>query len=206
MGKSWVDFDWSSLKIYWDGKLSTVKPVFGQKSVGLTPPIPLGNGHHSAILNVKDSKGIDKIFTWRILIATPGLKDPGKGLWVEVNQKLQRVYVLKGSQVVREIICSTGKPRTPTPNGIFKILNRGKWFVTKERTAGAKHWVSFKGFGRYMFHSVIYNPGGTAIIKREAAKLGQKASHGCIRLPLNDAKWFYENVPTGSRVVIHEPK
>jgi lipoprotein-anchoring transpeptidase ErfK/SrfK len=36
----------------------------------------------------------------------------------------------------------------------------------------------------------------------EAQKLGSKASHGCIRLALPDAKWIYQNIRVGSRVVI----
>ena len=38
--------------------------------------------------------------------------------------------------------------------------------------------------------------------REEAAKLGQKASHGCIRLSLEDSIWFYENVTQGTPVLI----
>ncbi|CCU56791.1 ErfK/YbiS/YcfS/YnhG superfamily [Bacillus subtilis E1] len=40
------------------------------------------------------------------------------------------------------------------------------------------------------------------VIKTEAEKLGTKASHGCIRLTIPDAKWIYENIPEHTKVVI----
>ena len=40
-------------------------------------------------------------------------------------------------------------------------------------------------------------------ITSEAKKLGKKASsHGCVRLSVADAKWLYNNVTTGTKVVI----
>lgn len=40
------------------------------------------------------------------------------------------------------------------------------------------------------------------VIKSEAEKLGEKASHGCIRLTVSDAKWIYEHIKTNTKVVI----
>ena len=39
---------------------------------------------------------------------------------------------------------------------------------------------------------------------QEVDKLGQKASHGCIRLSMDDSLWFYENIPQGTPVIIKE--
>ena len=36
------------------------------------------------------------------------------------------------------------------------------------------------------------------------SNLGRKASHGCIRLKIDDAKWIYDNCPYGTTVVIQE--
>jgi lipoprotein-anchoring transpeptidase ErfK/SrfK len=40
----------------------------------------------------------------------------------------------------------------------------------------------------------------------EYKKLGNPASHGCIRLDLKDAKWLYEKLPLGVRVSIYIEK
>jgi lipoprotein-anchoring transpeptidase ErfK/SrfK len=42
------------------------------------------------------------------------------------------------------------------------------------------------------------------IIEEEAEKLGQPASHGCIRLKVEDAKWVYDNIPEKTEVFIHD--
>ena len=38
--------------------------------------------------------------------------------------------------------------------------------------------------------------------REEGAKLGQPASHGCVRLTVADAQWFYDQVPDGTLVTI----
>ena len=39
-------------------------------------------------------------------------------------------------------------------------------------------------------------------LPEEGAKLGQPASHGCVRLAVADAQWFYDQVPDGTLVTI----
>ena len=34
-------------------------------------------------------------------------------------------------------------------------------------------------------------------------RLGINASHGCVRLALSNAKWIYDNIPRGTKVVIY---
>ncbi|MCG0277681.1 MAG: L,D-transpeptidase [Thermanaeromonas sp.] len=41
------------------------------------------------------------------------------------------------------------------------------------------------------------------IIPEEAAKLGTPASHGCVRLEVDNAKWIYDYIPPGTPVYIH---
>jgi hypothetical protein len=104
------------------------------------------------------------------------------------------------------MVCSTGIPGTDdeTPLGEFVInesgAKRGEWFFSERYGEGAKYWVGFIG-GTYLFHSVPMDRGGR-IIQEEAAKLGRPASHGCVRLSLEDAKWFYETVSDGSSLRI----
>ena len=42
------------------------------------------------------------------------------------------------------------------------------------------------------------------IIQDEAERLGQPSSHGCIRMTMENAKWFYENIPEGIPVHVSE--
>ncbi|MBL0388165.1 L,D-transpeptidase family protein [Tumebacillus sp. ITR2] len=119
----------------------------------------------------------------------------------------QRVYAKMDGQVVRTMITSSGLDTIPdnsTPRGEFQVEpERGTWFYTNNYSEGAKYWVSFKGHGVFLFHSVVMDK-NQQVIEAEAQKLGTKASHGCFRLPLQDAKWIYDHVKTGTKVSIHD--
>ncbi|MFA6809055.1 MAG: L,D-transpeptidase, partial [Eubacteriales bacterium] len=53
-----------------------------------------------------------------------------------------------------------------------------------------------------LFHSVPMDKNKN-IIEEEEKKLGSPASHGCIRLEVDQAKWIYDNIPQGTPVHIH---
>lgn len=93
-------------------------------------------------------------------------------------------------------------PNNSTPKGTFYIQpERGEWFYSAGYKEGAEYWVSWKNHGEFLFHSVPMD-NDKHVIKNEAEKLGQKASHGCIRLAIPDAKWIYDHIQTGTKVVI----
>ena len=126
----------------------------------------------------------------------------GDRLWVGVSLSgTHRVTVYRGDKVVRQMKASAGKAETPTPPGIYRLSMRGQSFWSPEYGEGAHFWVQF--LGDYLFHSVPFDEMGR-IKPEEEAKLGGPASHGCVRLNLPDAKWFYTNVPDGTLVVIYE--
>ncbi|MBX6378833.1 MAG: L,D-transpeptidase, partial [Clostridia bacterium] len=128
---------------------------------------------------------------------------PDGGEWrIEVDVSQQRVRVYRGTELVRDMLASTGVPEKPTPLGSFRIQNRGEWFYSRKYRQGGFYWVSFLNWGEYLFHSVPTDA-DRQIIAEEAARLGQPASHGCVRLSLEDARWLYEVIPAGTPVEIH---
>ena len=42
----------------------------------------------------------------------------------------------------------------------------------------------------------------SSLIAGSLYKLGTKASHGCVRLSVDDAKWIYTNCPAGTTVKV----
>ena len=59
--------------------------------------------------------------------------------------------------------------------------------------------------GGILFHSVAgYNYTSYNLPASEYNKLGQPASHGCVRLNVRDAKWIYDNCGLGMTVVIYD--
>lgn len=126
----------------------------------------------------------------------------GAGLlwvYVELDKGTHWVHVFHGDERVRRMLASGGRPGDETPEGTFRIQNRGYHFWSQKYGEGAYYWVRI--FGNYLFHSVPVDREGR-IIEEEARRLGCPASHGCIRLRMDDARWFYENVPDGTWVVI----
>lgn len=121
---------------------------------------------------------------------------------VDVDVTEQIVKIIKDQEVLKEMIASTGMEGHETPIGIFEIQNRGTWFFSDKYKQGAKYWVSFRDWGLYLFHSVAMDE-NQQVIPEEEAKLGQPASHGCIRLKIEDARWIYDNVPEKTKVVVH---
>lgn len=93
--------------------------------------------------------------------------------------------------------CGPGKPSTPTVKGEFTIYGRGKSFGSRSYTC----WYYTQFYGNYLFHSVLYNRGSMTQI--QDGTLGKQVSHGCVRLDINNAKWLYDNIPNGTKVVIY---
>ncbi|MGI6486102.1 MAG: L,D-transpeptidase family protein [Tepidanaerobacteraceae bacterium] len=130
--------------------------------------------------------------------------DIGDVIWVEVNLRpLQKVIVYQGKKAIKSMIASGGLPEPDkvTPLGHFNLKDRGKYFWSERFQEGAYHWVRITD--NFLVHSVPRDK-DDKIIEEELKKLGIPASHGCIRLKDEDAKWFYDNVPSGSLVIIHD--
>ncbi|MCL4416110.1 MAG: L,D-transpeptidase [Actinobacteria bacterium] len=119
---------------------------------------------------------------------------------IDVNLTAQLVSVYYKDNLIRSMRCSGGKAETPTVTGTFTTNQKIYYSWVPKFNEGAYYWVRF--YGAYLFHSVPFDKNGN-IIAEEASKIGTPASHGCIRLMLEDAKWFYETLPLGIKVNIH---
>ena len=125
-------------------------------------------------------------------------------LKILVDTKNQKTFLYDGSERLTSFVVSTGilDGEANTPLGDYVIENeRGENFFAAAFGEGANYWVSFKDHGIYLFHSVPTDENGDYIVS-EAEKLGKPASHGCVRMSVPDAKWFYENIPTGTPVKV----
>jgi lipoprotein-anchoring transpeptidase ErfK/SrfK len=121
--------------------------------------------------------------------------------FVLVDISRQRTYVMKYDdshtlRLEKSILCATGKNISPTTRGYFKISDRGESFYNERLGSGAKYWVRFNG--SYLFHSIALNKDGSV----KDAVLGVRRSDGCVRMSMNDIRWFYESVPEGSKVKV----
>jgi len=119
---------------------------------------------------------------------------------IEVDLNSQKVLVYYKDNLIKEMICSGGTAEKPTLKGEFKTTQKGEWFFSDKYNMGAHYWIRF--YHDYLFHSVPFNK-NDQMIKEEYDKLGSPASHGCIRLEVKNAKWLYEMLPIGVKVLIY---
>ncbi|MEW6193430.1 MAG: L,D-transpeptidase family protein [Bacillota bacterium] len=128
--------------------------------------------------------------------------DMDERIWVEVKLgERHTVTVYRGSRRIRHMVASGGRPETPTPTGVFYTQDRGYSFWSHRFQEGATYWVRLRG--QLLVHSVPRDS-QWKIKEEEHAKLGLPASHGCIRLDEKNAKWFFENIPRDTPVIIHD--
>lgn len=125
---------------------------------------------------------------------------------VEVSIDRQRVYVYELNEageyeLVQTFVCSTGMGNS-TPRGIF--LDGGPanvWHHFSKFDVWARY--SFTIEGDIMFHSVLFSEKDTSTLREGSLyALGQKASHGCVRLSVKNARWLFEHCSHGKVVII----
>lgn len=118
-------------------------------------------------------------------------------LEVNISKNMVIVYAKDGKNgfiiPVKAMVCSCGMKGHGTRQGNYKYLSQaGKWHTLKYGVYG-KYCTRYSG--PYLFHSVTYTRNGDSysLQGEEYNKLGEAASHGCIRLAVKDAKWIYNN-------------
>lgn len=126
-------------------------------------------------------------------------------LTIDLTNQVTTVYGLDENgdytTLVRQMICSTGTDSDPTPIKTF-VLNgrRERWAYFPKWGSYAQYWTRLDSLNA--FHSVIYRSvDEMALATGSYTGLGKKASHGCVRLMIDDAKWIYDNCGKGTEVV-----
>ena len=128
---------------------------------------------------------------------------------IVVDRGAQVVTVLTVGQsgkydlIARQMICSTDKYGWKPGNGIYKMHGqRKRWMST---LTGSYVQYATRISGTILFHSIPYTKEDPSkIMWQEYMNLGKAVSEGCVRLTCEDAKWIYENVPTGTLVMFKE--
>ncbi len=159
--------------------------------------------------------------TWNLIFNSPGLVMPDQtpkpsptpepvpfAITVDVQNQIVSVYTRdeEGNYTipVRQMLCSTGKVGTPSPVGDWVLNGRkAKWCYFPKWGDYARYWTRINA--KVAFHSPIYSATRNDAMKIGSYNmLGNRASHGCIRLSVPDAKWIYDNVGAGTVVSIRE--
>ena len=124
---------------------------------------------------------------------------------VLVDQDVQTMYVYQDGVLIRTIPVSTGRPDQPetiTPAWEGEV---GKYVGTffSFGTYQDEGWYLFYHYGGMLIHGNPYLKEGDQKVYQELEALGTRpASHGCIRLPPDEAVWFTSWQPQGAHMII----
>ncbi len=141
-------------------------------------------------------------------------------LFSEDAQKAMKPYILKVSiakqrvyaygldennqytDLVRTMKCSTGRNGTPTPKGTYTSTTApgARWHFFKKFNCWAQYAYYIEG--DIMFHSVLFGEKGGSATRSSVNNLGSQASHGCVRLSVEDAQWIWTNCPKKTTVIV----
>ena len=123
---------------------------------------------------------------------------------VSLRDNMVTIYAKDGAKgfiiPVKAMVCSVGMSGHTTRKGTYSLSRSGRWHVLRYNSNGQ---YATRYSGPYMFHSVTYDRLGNhySLQAAEYRKLGKAASHGCIRLQVEDAKWIYDHAPQSTTTI-----
>ena len=130
-----------------------------------------------------------------------------KPYYIRINrqQNCVTIYKLdkKGKYTipVKAMACSVGV-NNATPTGTFPLSTKYRWHALMGSVYGQ---YCSRITGGVLFHSVFYSTTNPSTLAYNSYnRLGTTASHGCVRLNVADAKWIYDNCPSGTLVNIYD--
>ena len=132
------------------------------------------------------------------LQSIPAKTRSGKSTYMYANQTCQAMLYVKGSRYQKAMAISTGMAGHSTPNSTYTMGNTATgWYCSKQYPESCKNHTegsfatSGKRFGnmynRRHFVDGKYVHGSTSVPT-------YPASHGCIRVTIQDSDWMYDNV------------
>lgn len=135
---------------------------------------------------------------------------------IKINIADQKAYFYKGNQLVGQSPISTGKEGKITPKGRFKVTQKSEdhasslYGVIKDDATGAivndnaDTRKDFPKAGQTFVHAPMLNflRFNGAIGMHTGHLPGYAASHGCVRLPDNMARHFFQNASLGTPVIV----
>lgn len=114
------------------------------------------------------------------------------GKQIIVSLSNSRIYAYEDGKLVRNALASMGKAATPTVRGNFTVQRK---YESQTMTGPGYYlpgvpWILYFYAG-YAIHGTYWHN-----------NFGQPMSHGCVNLPPEEAKWFYDFAPIGTPVLV----
>ncbi|MGZ5351637.1 MAG: L,D-transpeptidase family protein [Actinomycetota bacterium] len=124
--------------------------------------------------------------TWRRLAdpLVPRPRHEWRGLHLEVDQTRQVLLTVEDGEVTNILHVSTGKPSTPTRDGVFRVARK------------------LAGYSPNRLYYPSYFDGNRALHGWPDVPT-YAASHGCVRIPYWNALWVFGLADYGIRVAVY---
>jgi lipoprotein-anchoring transpeptidase ErfK/SrfK len=153
------------------------------------------------IVNLNDIGNADLLYIGQTLtIPAAGVYEPtaaqapaaptASGHSIVVSLGDQRIYAYDNGTLVHSHVVSTGLERTPTVLGDFKIYVK----YLADDMAGPGYDLKAVPYTMYFYQGYAIHG---AYWHND---FGMPMSHGCVNLPVEEAKWFYEFASVGTPV------
>lgn len=139
--------------------------------------------YHRYPINFAATQGY--LFLMRVLLGRDPESEPD--LLITIDLSSQRAWVTKAGRVINTTVVSTGREGYNTPAGRYVITDKHR-----SHTSTLYH-VEMPWFMRLNCGAIGLHSGYVT---------GSPASHGCIRLPYEKAKQFFQQVAVGDEVQI----
>ena len=141
---------------------------------------------------------------------------PSSRYGILVDKLRQKLFLFEEGKIISELLVSTGlnnanQPYNETPAGEFLTVSRVGNFNAGKNTIG-RFAIRFNG--GTLLHEVLHdkNADGTRDYSNYEPDLGQKASHGCVRIPRRknaegiNMEWFWANLDNKTNVIAWDDK
>lgn len=142
--------------------------------------------------------------------------EPSRKYGILVDKLRQTLYLFEDGKIISSLLVSTGlnnknQPYNETPAGEFLTVSRVGDFKAGSRTIG-RFAIRFNG--GTLLHEVLHdvNADGSRNYSNYEPDLGQKASHGCVRIPRRaneegiNMQWLWSNLENKTKVIIWDDK
>jgi len=128
-------------------------------------------------------------YSKKAIFKTYGIEnyDPKKGIVIMVNLPDNTLSIFQEDNLLKTYEVSSGKPSTPSPTGIWKIVSKGPW----DKGFGG-YWMGLNApWGKFGIHGTTH-----------PESIGTSTSQGCIRMRNNEVAKLYKIVHIGTPVII----
>ncbi|MEX0998853.1 MAG: L,D-transpeptidase family protein [Thermodesulfobacteriota bacterium] len=148
----------------------------------------------------KDGKIRDEVIEALNNPVIPRANQGHEGIHCEADLARQVMTVYRDGEIVRILPISSGSDkRFKEPGGGYSVAKTPVGSFKFFRHIGKIH----KGHLGKIWYPVYFHPGGYAVHGYPEVP-PYPASHGCLRIPIKDSKWFEKTVPIGSTILISE--